>query len=332
MGTHPIFESDFDCLTECIKMNNDEAIVVEHNTTDRIESLYDDIRSVEKRLGHAPSPPPITMNPSIPPPGFPPFGMPPMPGMPPPPYGMPIMHGMPPHGMPPGVPAINYGDRHRDERRPRRRSRSRSRSRRSRSRSKSRRSSRSSRRSRSRDRRSRSRSRGRRSRSPYSLVPERKTRKSPSPFRSSLSTAPSGTDYTGLDSYDTSIRPPSPGETNDIIKLRETIFELENVIKLKDEQLEMKEERSRIKDRTIDQLKRDLEDQYYRQNSNEEVLRLQRELEDAKNAISMYDSNNQSSGQLESGEKFQMIKEIRQKSKSLREVEEKVDTLKKREV
>ena len=32
-------------------MNNDEAIVVEHNTTDRIESLYDDIRSVEKRLG-----------------------------------------------------------------------------------------------------------------------------------------------------------------------------------------------------------------------------------------------------------------------------------------
>lgn len=36
---------------ECIKMNNDEAIVVEHNTTDRIESLYDDIRSVEKRLG-----------------------------------------------------------------------------------------------------------------------------------------------------------------------------------------------------------------------------------------------------------------------------------------
>ena len=40
--------------------------------------------------------------------------------------------------------------------------------------------------------------------------------------------------------------------------------------------------RSRIKDRTIDQLKRDLEDQYYRQNSNEEVLRLQRELEDAK--------------------------------------------------
>ena len=30
---------------------------------------------------------------------------------------------------------------------------------------------------------------------------------------------------------------------NDIIKLRETIFELENVIKLKDEQLEMKEER-----------------------------------------------------------------------------------------
>merc|ERR1712226_1689595 len=92
MGTHPIFESDFDCLTECIKMNNDEAIVVEHNTTDRIESLYDDIRSVEKRLGHAPSPPPVAMNPSIPPPGFPPFGMPPMPGMvPPPPYGMPIM-------------------------------------------------------------------------------------------------------------------------------------------------------------------------------------------------------------------------------------------------
>lgn len=147
------------------------------------------------------------MNPSIPPPGFPPFGMPPMPGMvPPPPYGMPIMPGMPPHGMPPGVPAINYGDRHRDERRPRRRSRSRSRSRRSRSRSKSRRSSRSSRRSRSRDRRSRSRDRSRRSRSPYSLVPERKSRKSPSPFRSSLSTAPSGTDYTGLDSYDTSIR------------------------------------------------------------------------------------------------------------------------------
>ena len=162
----------------------------------------------KKRSGHAPSPPPITMNPSIPPPGFPPFGMPPMPGMPPPPYGMPIMPGMPPHhGPPPGVPAINYGnDRHRDERRPRRRSRSRSRSRRSRSRSKSRRSSRSSRRSRSRDRRSRSRSRGRRSRSPYSLVPERKSRKSPSPFRSSLSTAPSGTDYTGLDSYDTSIR------------------------------------------------------------------------------------------------------------------------------
>lgn len=32
-------------------MNNDEAIVVEHNTSDRIESLYDDIRSVEKRLG-----------------------------------------------------------------------------------------------------------------------------------------------------------------------------------------------------------------------------------------------------------------------------------------
>ena len=74
-----------------------------------------------------------------------------------------------------------------------------------------------------------------------------------------------------------------------------------------------------------------------------------------KNAISMYD---QSNGQLgknslyqpwdhkrskimilftycyitESGEKFQMIKEIRQKSKSLREAEEKVDTLKKREV
>ena len=40
--------------------------------------------------------------------------------------------------------------------------------------------------------------------------------------------------------------------------------------------------RSRIKDRTIDQLKRDLEDQYYQQDSNEEVLRLQRELEDAK--------------------------------------------------
>ena len=40
--------------------------------------------------------------------------------------------------------------------------------------------------------------------------------------------------------------------------------------------------RSRIKDRTIDQLKRDLEDQYYQQNSNEEVVRLQRELEDAK--------------------------------------------------
>ena len=40
--------------------------------------------------------------------------------------------------------------------------------------------------------------------------------------------------------------------------------------------------RSRIKDRTIDQLKRDLEDQYYRKDSNEEVLRLQRELEDAK--------------------------------------------------
>merc|ERR1711962_639902 len=88
------------------------------------------------------------------------------------------------------------------------------------------------------------------------------------------------------------------GKTNDIIKLRETIFELENVIKLKDEQLEMKEERSRIKDRTIDQLKRDLEDQYYRQDSNEEVIRLKRELEDAKNAISMYDSNNESSGQL----------------------------------
>ena len=32
-------------------MNNEEAIVVEHSTTDRIESLYDDIRSVEKRLG-----------------------------------------------------------------------------------------------------------------------------------------------------------------------------------------------------------------------------------------------------------------------------------------
>ena len=40
--------------------------------------------------------------------------------------------------------------------------------------------------------------------------------------------------------------------------------------------------RSRIKDRTIDQLKRDLEDQYYQQDSNDEVLRLQRELEDAK--------------------------------------------------
>ena len=40
--------------------------------------------------------------------------------------------------------------------------------------------------------------------------------------------------------------------------------------------------RSRIKDQTIDQLKRDLEDQYYQQDSNEEVLRLQRELEDAK--------------------------------------------------
>merc|ERR1712212_858935 len=118
-----------------------------------------------------------------------------------------------------------------------------------------------------------------------------------------------------------------------IIKLRETIFELENVIKLKDEQLEMKEERSRIKDRTIDQLKRDLEDQYYRQDSNEEVIRLKRELEDAQNAISMYDSTNQpNGGQLESGEKFQMIQEIRQKSKSLREAEEKVDTLKKREV
>jgi len=90
--------------------------------------------------------------------------------------------------------------------------------------------------------------------------------------------------------------------------------------------------RSRIKDRTIDQLKRDLEDQYYRQDNNEEVIRLKRELEDAQNAITMYDSTNQSNGQLESGEKFQMIQEIRQKSKSLREAEEKVDTLKKREV
>ena len=43
--------------------------------------------------------------------------------------------------------------------------------------------------------------------------------------------------------------------------------------------------RSRIKDRTIDQLKRDLEDQYYQQNSNEEVVRQQRELEDAKEFV-----------------------------------------------
>ena len=46
--------------------------------------------------------------------------------------------------------------------------------------------------------------------------------------------------------------------------------------------------RSRIKDRTIDQLKRDLEDQYYQQDSNEEVLRLQRELEDAKEFYSIF--------------------------------------------
>ena len=38
-------------------------------------------------------------------------------------------------------------------------------------------------------------------------------------------------------------RPKSPGETGDIIKLRETVFELENVLKLKEEQIQMKEER-----------------------------------------------------------------------------------------
>ena len=70
--------------------------------------------------------------------------------------------------------------------------------------------------------------------------------------------------------------------------------------------------RSRIKDRTIDQLKRDLEDQYYQQDSNEEVLRLQRELEDAKEFysnfftshvtlkvgynFSLYDISNENSG------------------------------------
>ena len=181
----------------------------------RSKELYKSIQNIETRLGYQPD----TMNPSgLPPPGygFPPPGMPPMQFPPPVPYGAPLPP-MPPHLMPPlgvaqtnpptGVTITIPDDK------PRRNSRSRSRERR------------------------RSRSpmyhgrRGRRGRS-------RSRTRSPSPYRSEYHRtdyAPASPRYS---------RAMSPGEESDIIKLREQVFELENVIRLKDEQLNMKEERN----------------------------------------------------------------------------------------
>ena len=62
--------------------------------------------------------------------------------------------------------------------------------------------------------------------------------------------------------------------------LREKLAEAENVIRLKDEQLAMKEERSLLKDATIGNLKADLDKQYYAH--LDEMDRIKLELEEAK--------------------------------------------------
>ena len=61
---------------------------------------------------------------------------------------------------------------------------------------------------------------------------------------------------------------------------REKLAELENVIRLKDEQLAMKEERSLLRDATIGDLKGDLDKQYYAH--LDEMDRMKLELDEAK--------------------------------------------------
>jgi len=105
---------------------------------------------------------------------------------------------------------------------------------------------------------------------------------------------------------------------------REKLAELENVIRLKDEQLAMKEERSLLRDATIGDLKGDLDKQYYAH--LDEMDRMKLELDEAKR-----DAGAVLDPKLKGGEKFKLVNEIREKTKLLRESEERVDTLKRRE-
>jgi len=49
MGTHPIFESDFDCLTDGIKMKEEVLDELE-----ALQSLYDDVRILSETCWEIP--------------------------------------------------------------------------------------------------------------------------------------------------------------------------------------------------------------------------------------------------------------------------------------
>ena len=186
--------------------------------TSRSLELYKSIHNIEARLGHQPESKPEMSHPPpgygfIPPPGIPPVGFPPVP------FGMPLPHVPPPMaGLVPPLPPTGLTITIPDDR-PRSRERRRSRSR-------------------SRDR---IRSRGR-SRSPVYHGRSNKRGRSRDRTRSP---SPYSDRYVSERYAPPTHRPMSPGEESDLIKLREQVFELENVIRLKDEQLNMKEERKR---------------------------------------------------------------------------------------
>lgn len=118
-------------------------------------------------------------------------------------------------------------------------------------------------------------------------------------------------------------------ETDDrIIKLSNQLSELENVLDLKEEQLKMKDERNSIKDYTITNLRSELNEQNLKY--SDRIDDLKRELSEAKNMQSYYDSI-ETDPKMHSGEKYDLIKEIRRKSKENRELEDKINTYKKRE-
>jgi hypothetical protein len=272
-------QTDLKDSTDCVKIDqslksdleSDPTLNTTLEPTSRSLELYKSIHNIEARLGHQP-PEPNRPEMSHPPPGYgfhaPPPGMIPPVGYPPVPFGVPMppvpppMAGLIPQSLPPTGLTITIPD-DRPRSRERRRSRSRSRDRiRSRGRSRS-----PVYHGRSRDKRARSRDRTR----------------SPSPYSDRIARYAAPTQ-----------RPMSPGEESDLIKLREQVFELENVIRLKDEQLNMKEERSQLKDITIDNLKRDLDERFFK--DRETIESLQQQLDNAQNAINLASSDPESSG------------------------------------